>query len=190
MDAVKGSLGNPRSSSDIRPWDGIDFSGDPGKCDPSFKKECDVNHLMKDYEKKGFSLTDAAEAYYMRKGTVKRGVFADVADSVMFTDALKIVADGESAFLSLDASVRQYFDHDPAKFLAFFEDINNVDKMVELGLATKQEVHDVLAARGIYRDPNEAAAKAPRSGDSGDVNGGAGKAPSEPVGGGSTSSST
>lgn len=191
-------VGKPRSSSDIRVAPAtVHFALDPGKCDPSFKRECDVNHLMKDYEKDGVSITDMAEVYYSRKGIVaNKGQFVDASEAVMFTEALKIVADGESMFMQLDARVRQRFNHSPAEFLKFMEDPRNLQEMVDLGLATQVEVDDVLSRKNdsrLFGDDSRRSSDSVVSGKKqrGSKNAdGGGNSPGAGEAGGSTSSST
>lgn len=107
------------------PKHGIDFTGDPGKTDQSQSEECDVNFILKRYQKTG-----------VLPGIDAKAVFADVSDSVTFQEALDIVQQAEIQFMSLDAHTRKRFDNDPAEFMAFVHDPRNAEELVKLGLAT------------------------------------------------------
>jgi len=110
---------------------------DPGiACDPSESKtqqsaaqECDINYIMQRYEKTGI-LPD------LIKADPRYGDFSAVPD---YQKAMEIVAHAEEQFAALDAPIRRRFNDDPANFLGFCEDPQNVDELVKLGLATRRD---------------------------------------------------
>lgn len=100
-----------------------------GDWDPSMTKqamadECDINKIMKRYEKTG-----------MLNHVIRyKGQYADVSTEHDYQSALQTIIDANVMFDSLPAAVREKFANDPAGFLAFVEDPSNHDEMAELGL--------------------------------------------------------
>nr|WAE43812.1 MAG: internal scaffolding protein [Microviridae sp.] len=65
--------------------------------------------------------------------------YGDVSDLPTYQEAMQIIAKGNEAFMTLTAETRKYFDNDPAKFLAFTENEENLQEGVRLGLWTLKE---------------------------------------------------
>lgn len=105
---------------------GISFDPKEGRTKQSFKAECDINNILKRYEKSGL-LPD------LIKTNPQYGDFSNVPD---YQESLNIVHKAHEQFALLDSRVRKRFDNDPAKFLAFASDPHSGDEMVALGLAT------------------------------------------------------
>lgn len=84
---------------------------------------CDINNIMKKYEKTG--LIEHVNA---------AGRYENLPQSVDFQEAINLVMEAEASFEGLPAAVRKEFENDPAKFLLFVEDPENVERMGELGL--------------------------------------------------------
>ncbi|QXP08414.1 MAG: internal scaffolding protein [Arizlama microvirus] len=99
----------------------------PGKTQQSGKEECDINNILKRYEKTGI-LPD------MIKTDPRYGDFSSCPE---YQEALNIVELANTQFNALDAHARRRFDNDPAKFLEFAENPANLGEMVKLGLATE-----------------------------------------------------
>jgi len=94
----------------------------------SFTKECDINNIMKKYQKTGaIDHVNKHEASY------------GYATSDDFTASMNIVAKGQTMFEELPSTIREKFEHDPAKFLDFVQDEKNIKEMQELGLATNDK---------------------------------------------------
>lgn len=92
----------------------------------SFTAECDINNIMRKYQKTGaIDHVNKHEASY------------GYATSDDFQSALETIRTGQTMFDELPSSIRTKFDNDPAKFLDFVQDQNNAGEMVELGLAHK-----------------------------------------------------
>lgn len=104
-----------------------------GRTKQQFKDECDINNILRRYEKTG-ALPN------MIKSNPVYGDFSNVAD---FQDSLELVRFAEEQFAGLSAKLRRRFNNDPAEFLAFCEDPENVEEMVSLGLATKRAADTV-----------------------------------------------
>lgn len=88
--------------------------GGPSKTKQSFQDETDINKLMERYAKTG--QVPAQNNRLPQYG---------YAPSTDFMEALQLVQDAKTMFSELPSKVRQNFDNDPAKLLAFVEDPSN-----------------------------------------------------------------
>lgn len=91
----------------------------------SMKKDCDINFIVKQFQKTG--VVEHAARY--------NGDYGAFENAPNFHEAMNIVAEANSMFESVPSNVRTQFDNDPGKFLAFATDPANRDGLVELGLA-------------------------------------------------------
>lgn len=107
----------------------------PSRAKQSFKEECDINRIVRKYQK------DGVISHLNRFG----GEYKDVTGAVDFHTANNIVLKAQETFMSLPSSVRQQFDNDPGAFMDFVHDPANEDKMVEMGLARKRVVPPIPA---------------------------------------------
>jgi len=83
-----------------------DFSGE-SLTQQGFKDSCDVNNIVRHYESTGF------DPYESRKQKIRFGH----ATSKTFSEAMQMVAETNSAFASLPATVRQSFSNDPQQWI-------------------------------------------------------------------------
>jgi len=102
-----------------------------------FRDECDINVLMKKYEKSGLLPTNAGSPQY--------GDFGNLPD---FMEAQNTIAKANEAFALLPASVRLRFGNDPAEFVDFASDPDNLSDMRRWGLAPPASDEAVLGAAG------------------------------------------
>jgi len=113
----------------------------------SFKDECDINNILKKYESTGV----------LPSLILENPQYGDYSDVPAYQTALDTVMKAEEQFMSLSAKLRDRFDNDPAKFLAFVDDPSNAQELYDLGLtregaaakATKELVD-------VPKDPDEA----------------------------------
>ena len=103
---------------------GIDFSNSPSMTKQSFKAECDINLILKKYQKTG--VLDHINKYEGQYGEV---------DPHDYHEAMNIVISSQEMFDDLPARAREYFKNDPAEFLAYMEDNPQPETLRELGLA-------------------------------------------------------
>lgn len=103
---------------------------EPSRTKQSFKDECDINTIMKRFERTGLITHNNARAAY----------FDDVSEVPDFAAAVATVRKADEMFMSLPAKLRAEFDNDPQQYVAFCADPANSDRMVELGLKPKPEV--------------------------------------------------
>nr|QJB19010.1 MAG: internal scaffolding protein [Microvirus sp.] len=112
---------------DQRESKGIVFE-DESLTKQSSKDECDINVIMRRFEKTG-TLPDLIK---------KEPRYGDFSDPMEYQTACNLVIHAQSQFDSLDSRVRERFANDPEKFLEFASDPRNGEEMVTLGLATKR----------------------------------------------------
>lgn len=96
----------------------------------SMKEECDINGIMKRFERTGL----------ITHNNVREAYFADVSEVPDFAAAVDVVRKAEEMFSSLPAKLRVFFENDSAKYVQFCADPANADKMVELGLKDPPKV--------------------------------------------------
>lgn len=124
----------------------------PSMAKQSFRDECDINNVLKKYNKTG-QLPD------LIKQNPQYGDFSEAPD---YQDALNLVILAEQQFNALPAHARKRFNNDPAEFLAFVHNSDNAEEMVSLGLATKRPVDDPKASDpSLKEDPKSQPAGGP-----------------------------
>lgn len=109
--------------------DGIDFAGDVALTVQSEARDCDINEIMKRYEKTG--LLPHLNRF--------EGVYGDVGPSVDYHEAMNIVVKAQEMFMELPAQLRARFGNDPGEFMKFVQDPENAEEMVKLGIAEVRE---------------------------------------------------
>jgi len=87
------------------------------------KLECDVNNIIKKYDKTGLIL-------HVSKIEAKYGDMT----GMDFQRMNNIVAEAKTSFNLLPAEIRKEFENSPEKLLTFMEDPENREKAIELGL--------------------------------------------------------
>lgn len=95
----------------------------------AFKDECDINKIMKRFEKTGI-LPEMIKV---------QPHYGDFSDPISYQEALNRVELAKEQFHALGARIRERFGNDPENFLRFATNPSNAEEMVRLGLATKRE---------------------------------------------------
>jgi len=90
----------------------------------SFKDECDINQILAKYQKTG-------AIAHMNRHEPNYG-FCSSSD---FQESLNQVREAEEMFADLPSSLRKKFGNDPANYLDFVQNPENIEEMRELGLA-------------------------------------------------------
>lgn len=94
----------------------------------SAKDECDINRIMS-----RFAVTGAIEHLNRHHGDF--GNFIGYSD---YQTSLNQIIDAQQMFDDLPAKVRTRFGNNPAAFLEFAQNSDNVDELISLGLAHKR----------------------------------------------------
>lgn len=102
-----------------------DAGPDPSRTRQEFRDECDINVLMKKYERDGLLA-------HVREFNGQYGDFTNVPQS--YQDACNQIIAAQEMFMSIPAEVRAKFDNDPGKFLELVESDPEGEKLYELGL--------------------------------------------------------
>lgn len=130
---------------------------DVSRTKQSFKDDCDINSIMKKYEKTGVV---AHQAKY-------QGNYADVSGGLDYHASMNAVTRAQEMFMQLPASVRTKFGNDPGRFLEFAMDPANDEEMIKMGLKKEnqraQVVEAVLSAESVaaLKEPAAAPPAAP-----------------------------
>lgn len=101
-----------------------------GRTRQEFKKECDVNHIVKKYGGIGFVPNPKAIA----------PVFRDMTVIPELGSVLSRAAIGRQAFEALPATLRKRFNNRMEDLVDFISDDNNYDEALKLGLVVKKEL--------------------------------------------------
>ena len=142
----------------------LTFDGDEGKSLTSqeFAEDADINNIM---------------ARYIKTGTVPmymdRKMLGGDLHVLSYHEMQNVIADANSAFNSLPAIVRARFDNDPAKFVDFAMNEDNVGELRELGMLSPEAVERLDKAAADKAAAEAAASSAPARAP--------GQAPTEPV---------
>lgn len=99
-----------------------------GRTKSEFKKECDVNEIMRKFEKN--QLISHVNDH--------QGDYGDFSTFEDYHASVNAVLEANDAFASVPSKIRATFNNDPAQFLQFVQDPSNLDQMVEMGLAHKR----------------------------------------------------
>lgn len=116
---------NPLSITSILPRRSvsISFPENSPYTKQEFKDECDINIILAQYQHTG-EIPNLNE---------RQGQFLDCT-GMDYTDHMHAIIEANKLFADLPSKVRSRFNNDPAAFLDFVHDSNNVDEMRSLGL--------------------------------------------------------
>lgn len=99
----------------------------PSMAKQEFKAECDINNIIKQFSVTGMIRHVSARA--------AEGRYEDLPDPMEFQESLAVVQQATDSFMTLPAKIRDRFHNEPAEFLAFCSNPDNVDEMRTMGLA-------------------------------------------------------
>ncbi len=111
------------------PHERVTLDPGPGRTKQSFAEESNINIIMKRYEKTG--MLDHLNAH--------RGDYGDFIGASDYHTSMNLIREAGEMFMEIPAGVRARFGNDPAEFLEFVQDPDNLEEMVKMGLATKNE---------------------------------------------------
>lgn len=107
-------------------------------------KECDMNYILRDYEKTGL----------IKHANKHAGRYDDVTVQD-FQEAQFLIAEAKNMFQELPSTVRKRFDNNPGQFLEFVQNPNNKAEMQVMGIL---KGNDGLNAKGeMVNSPKEGA---------------------------------
>ncbi|WNK14877.1 MAG: internal scaffolding protein [Microvirus sp.] len=105
----------------------LHFPAHEGRTKQDFASECDINVIMARYKKTG--LLDFVNKNAPRYGDIT---------GVDFQEAHALITTGKTMFAELPSNIRDRFENDPAQFLEFTSNSDNLQEMASLGLLSPQ----------------------------------------------------
>ena len=118
---------------------------EPSMTQQNFKDECNINSIMKRYEKTGI-------LSHVSGKTPIHGDFSDIPD---YQATLNKITEAGEAFASLPAAVRRRFNDNPAEFVEFCVNPENGADLVEMGLAEiihQEQTEDIAPQENVQPD--------------------------------------
>lgn len=126
------------------------FCSDESFVQQCFAHECDINNILRNFERTGMLPDSRGQAQYL-----------DVSELTDYQSALNSVLYAQEAFDSLPAKVRERFANDPALLVDFVLDSNNRDECERLGLIERKSSSDASSvAEKSQADSSAASADA------------------------------
>lgn len=122
------------------------FCGD-SMTEQHHKDSCDINFILRKYQSSGI-LTHYNEF---------EGNYGDFTDVLDYHESMNKVIAADSMFKSLPSSVRFRFNNDPALFLDFVHNPDNVEELRKMGLTKSSVVSESVPTGSVN---NEAIAPA------------------------------
>jgi phage internal scaffolding protein len=96
-----------------------------GRTEQHHKPACDINNIIRQYDKTGLiTHTNAVKATY--------GDFTEVNE---YQVALNSVIEAQASFSELPSDIRKKFGNDPGAFIEFVTNPDNAEECVKMGLA-------------------------------------------------------
>ena len=109
----------------------------PSMTQQQFRDEADINYIISMYDSTGVMPTYHGDG---QPAQPMFGDFAELPDNAQ--DVYNQMLAAKADFDNLPLDVRKRFGYDPAAFLAFVDDPNNLDELVAMGLATKTAIQE------------------------------------------------
>lgn len=94
-----------------------------------FLEECDINTIMKRYDQFGV-------ISHQSRRVPMYGDFSDIPD---YREAMELINAAAASFAALPANIRARFGNDPAAFVDYCQDPENLPELRRLGLANVPE---------------------------------------------------
>lgn len=110
-----------------------------GRTQQHMKDECDINLILKRFEKTG-------QLQHVNGEPPRYGDFTNVTD---YQTAVQRVAEADREFLELPAHIRSRFHNSPGELLDFLSNDSNLAEAVELGFIEVPEVESPIAVHII-----------------------------------------
>lgn len=115
----------------------------PSLTKQAFRKECDINQIMKQYARNG--LLDHVNTH--------QGNYGNFIGYEDYHASLNKILEAKDAFYTIPSEIRAKFENDPSLFIKFAQDEENYDQMVEMGLATPKSLSETVTGPKGEVDP-------------------------------------
>lgn len=123
----------------------------------SEKESCDINNIIRHYERTGEFYDPSA----FPRVIPCKPIVGDFSNAPDFQEAQSIVLEGVKSFEALPSRIRKRFSNDPAEFLHWINDTNNLDAACEMGLFSPDYVSKLKLRLGLIEPPSPDPAPAP-----------------------------
>lgn len=104
----------------------VDFKDDKGFTEQAHASDVKIQNIMKKYERTGIIEHNAQYG----------GEYANMVGALDFAEAQRVIADANSMFESVPATIRRDFDNNPAKFVDFMMNEKNREAIQDYGFQT------------------------------------------------------
>lgn len=111
---------------------GLDCSQDEDMTKQEFKAEVDINTIVRRYNLTGELPQGVRMPEY--------GDFSGISD---YREAVTVVRQANEAFAAMPAEIRERFGHDPAAFVEFCEQPENLEEARRMGLVPAAELREL-----------------------------------------------
>ncbi len=133
-----------RSAYSIKPRSQMN-TGSISLTEKHHKDECDINKILARYVKTGV----------ITHGKTLTGYYDDVSNIGDYTQAMETVARAKELFMQLPSGVRTKFNNNPAEFLDFCGDEDNLEELQEMGLANAPKNENLRSVKSEDRKKEE-----------------------------------
>lgn len=124
-------------------------SSQPSMTQQQFRDEADINYIVSMYDSTGVMPTFHGDG---QPAQPVFGDFASLPDNAQ--EMYNQMIEARNNFNSLPLEVRKRFNYNPAAFLEFAENPENMDELVAMGLATKTVIEPVIKPNNDTGDSN------------------------------------
>lgn len=114
------------------------FKATDNLTDQSQKKKCDINNILKIYQKTGVMP-------HVKEGLAQ---YLDVSEVPNLEEAHEIIKEANALFMELPADVRRLCDNNPEKLHDVLVNENYQDLLLSYGILEKQDVANVSSIEG------------------------------------------
>lgn len=106
-----------------------EFTPDMPKAKQEFKKQCDINEIVKQARRNGEEL--------LQPVSIISDIAIDLSQMPPYAVMVQKTIEAQQAFEELDPKIRRRFNDDPAKLLEFLQDPANKPEAQKLGLVNQ-----------------------------------------------------
>ena len=141
---------NPHAKTRLRYVNGVHYFDHPSMTDQSFKKDCDINLVVKRFLKSQGMNNSQFLNYMATLSPHFDSTQAIVGYAPDYQDHLQSQIDAKEMFLSLPSAMRKRFNNNPGQFLNFVFDPSNRAELATMGLLkpeVAQSIKDAALAK-------------------------------------------
>lgn len=126
---------------------------DESRTQQQFKKETDINNIMAKYKKTGM-------VTHINR---HEGNFGDFSSVEEYSTSLNKIMTANESFSMIPSEVRNKFENDPGKLIAFLSDKKNDEEAIKLGLKKAPQVDPIFSGMEKALEENDKKREAKKS---------------------------